>query len=270
MLRHLLLLVTVWPLFGNGQSPFRVPYQQSLTISNQAGEPVDSVTWYFPADRFIDSTRANFRVPKEQVTDAMRTNTTYVFLPDDRVIERRIVARVDTFRLKWFSYYLYRLQEPVLSNYPLGKEIYRLTWLRSFHPPVVIRMEKEGNRVRLTTKILSRTPELPGHRYADRDGSIHLTDTSIDIPFRRNTTKKIPKAVYDEYMRLLREQRALFISPLGFRDSLGSDGSEWILETHRPDGYYFIVRWSPEQTDPVRALGEYLIDLSDAKKEKRY
>jgi hypothetical protein len=201
----------------------------------------------------------------------MRTDpTTYVFLPGGRVIERRIITRVDTFKLKWFSYYLYKLKEPVLSNYPLGKEVYRLTWLRSFHPPVVIRMEKERNRVRLTTKILSRSPEFPGHRYADQDGSIHLADTSTAIPFRRNKTRAIPKAVYNEYVRLLAEQRVLFISPLGFRDSLGSDGSEWILETHRPDGYYFIVRWSPEQTDSVRALGEYLIDLSDANKEKRY
>ena len=270
MLRLLLLLVAVWPLSGNGQSPFRVPYQQSSTISDQAGKPVNSATWYFPADRFIDSTRSSVGVPKEQVNDSMRTNLTYVFLPGGRVIERRIVTHVDTFKLKWFSYYLYKLQEPVLSNYPLDKEVYRLTWLRSFHPPVVVRMEKEGNRVRLITKILSQIPQLPGHRYADRDGTIHLTDTSIAIPFRRNTTRTIPKAIYDEYMRLLTEQKALFISPLGFRDSLGSDGSEWILETHRPDGYYFIVRWSPKQREILRTLGDYLLDLSDAKKEKRY
>lgn len=270
MTRCLLILVAFYPLFSNGQSPFRIPYQRSSAISNQAGKPANSATWYFPADRFIDSARTSIRVAKEQVNDSMRTNPTYVFLPDDRVIERRIVTRVDTFKLNWFSHYLYKLHEPVLSNYPLGKEIYRLTWLRSFHPPVVVRMEKEGNRIRLTTKILSRIPELPGHRYTDQDGTIRVADTAAFIPFRRNTTRNLRKTVYDEYMRLLAEQRALFISPLGFQDALVGDGSEWILETHNSDGYYFIVRWSPKQKEALRTLGDYLLDLSDAKKEERY
>ncbi len=200
----------------------------------------------------------------------MRTNANYVFLPDDRVVVQRVVSRIDTFKLNWFSYFLYKLQEPVLSNYPLGREVYRLTWIRSFHPPVVVRMEKDGNRIQLTTKILNRIPQLPGHRYSTRYGTIHLADTSTSIGFRKNTVRTIPKAVYNEYMRLFMEQKASFMSPLGIRYSLVGDGSEWILEVHKSDGYQFIIRSSPKQKEALRTLGDYLLNLSDARKEERY
>ncbi|MDB5243990.1 MAG: hypothetical protein JWP57_4616 [Spirosoma sp.] len=232
--------------------------------------PAHSTTWYFPVEQFIDSSLTRVLIPKELVTDSMQKNVNYLFLLANRVVEQRVVSRIDTFKLNWFSYYLYKLQEPVLYNYPLGKEVYRLTWIRSFHPPVVIRLEKDGNRTRLTTKILSRIPELPGHWYSTRDGTIHLADTSASIGFRKKSVRTVPKAVYNEYVRLFVELKASFISPLGFRTSLGSDGSEWILETHKPDGYQFIVRWSPKQKEALRTLGDYLLNISDARKEERY
>ncbi|QJW89115.1 hypothetical protein HNV11_06780 [Spirosoma taeanense] len=270
VLRIALTILLLWPHFSNGQPDFRIPYKRSPLISSEAGKPVNAATWYFPAERFIDSTYQMERVPKERITPSMRTDPKYTVMFDTLILERRIQTRVDTFRLKWFSYYLFRLGEPVLSNYPLPKEVYRLTWIRSFHPPVVVRLEKEGNKVQLITKVLSRIPELPGHRYMDQAGNLHITDTSVTIPFRIDSRRPVSLNTFNRFRQLLQEQNALAISPLGFRNSFGTDGSEWILETHRPDGYYFVVRWTPEPTDPLRVLGDYLLNLSDAKDEKRY
>ncbi len=268
--RLLLIIWVIWPLCGYGQSPFRVPYRQSPILSNSAGQPLNSSTWYFPAELFVDSTFYRIPVSKEEVNDSMRTNANYEFLPGGWVNKREVVARMDTFRLNWFSYFLYKLGEPVLYNYPLGKEVYRLTWIRSFQPPVIVRMEKDGNHVRLTTKLLSQIPRLPGNRYFGPDGKNHQTDPFDAIPFRINQVKRLSKAFYKEYTRLLMEQHVLFLSPLGFSDASGTDGSEWILETHRPEGYCFITRWSPKETEALRVLGDYLLDLSDAKGEERY
>ena len=35
------------------------------------------------------------------------------------------------------------MEEPVLSSYKGDKEIYRFTWLRTFHHPVAVRLEKK-------------------------------------------------------------------------------------------------------------------------------
>ncbi|MFD2936659.1 hypothetical protein [Spirosoma flavum] len=252
------------------ESPFKVSFTQSAAVSDESGTPKNSETWYFPAEKFIDSSQVLTRVPKTQVNDSMRANPSYIFTSGDNVFQRKVKTRIDTFRLNWFSYYLYKLEEPVLYNYSLNKDVYRLTWIRSFHPPVVISLEKKGSKVRLFTKMLTKLPELPGHRYTSRNGTIHVADTSDRIPFKINTVRKLTKRDYQEFTHLISKLKALYISPLGFRNSIGTDGSEWILETHRSDGYYFFVRWSPTGDQPLRILGDYLLDLSDVKKEMRY
>jgi hypothetical protein len=256
--------------FAYAQTDFRVPYRQDSTISDPLGKPAQSSTLYFPPEKFIDSSYVWVLVPKERVTQSMFTDSNYAVLPDSLVLERQIRTRIDTFKLNWFSYYLNRLQEPVLYNYPLRKEVYRLTWLRSFHPPVVVRLEKEGAKIRIITKVLSRIPELPGYRYSDAQGNVRLSDTSSAVPFKINTAKNVSKQVYQEFIRLLTQERVLSLSPLGFRDRIGTDGSNWILETHRPEGYFFITRWTPEPTEALRVVGDYLLNLSDAKDERRY
>ncbi|GAB4056420.1 hypothetical protein [Spirosoma litoris] len=221
-------------------------------------------TWYFPPEKFIDSSLTRVRVPKDQVTESMRTDPNYYFLPGELVLASRVKTRIDTFKLNWFSYDLYKLREPVLSNFPLEKEVYRFTLLRSFHPPVVISLEKKGDKIRLYSKVARKMPEFPGRNYMSRNGKIHIADSTSQIPFKVNKSKRLSKATYDEFIQLMMSLKVLYSSPLGFSKVLGTDGSELILETHRPDGYYFLVRWSPNLDQPIRIIGNYLLNLSDA------
>src|SRR5687767_3485207 len=53
---------------------------------------------------------------------------------------------LDSFVNEWYSQMLFALHEPVLKDYQGEMEIYRFTWLRSFHNPAVVRVEKKGDR----------------------------------------------------------------------------------------------------------------------------
>ena len=50
---------------------------------------------------------------------------------------------LDSFVNQWYSKTLFKMEEPVLSSYKGDKEIYRFTWLRTFHHPVAVRLEKQ-------------------------------------------------------------------------------------------------------------------------------
>ena len=253
------MLALFLPQLGYGQSIYRTDYKRSAAISDQDGKPQNAQTWYFPAERCIDSSEIHVEVPKSQINEAMRTDPKYDLFPDGRIYKSQIQARIDTSKLNWFSNYLYQLQEPVLYNYPLKKEIYRFTCLRAFHPPIVVSIQKEGNNITLHTKVLEKMPE----------GRVHAVDTATSVSFRINTVRRITKADYTHYVGLLDSLKVLSTSPLGM-SFLAVDGSRWILETHRPDGYYFVTRHSPAEHDPLRILGDYLLNLSDAKQEERY
>ena len=60
---------------------------------------------------------------------------------------------VDTFRNQWFSHFLFRMKEPIIHEYKGSMEIYRFTWLRTFHHPVVLRLEKKEDSARLMSKV---------------------------------------------------------------------------------------------------------------------
>ncbi|WP_042892161.1 hypothetical protein, partial [Anaplasma marginale] len=96
-------------------------------ISNVLGEPATSSTFYFPLEHFIDT--LNF------------FDTT--------------IIQLDTFSVRWFSEQLHFMDEPILYNYFLDKQIYRLTWLRSFHPDIVLRFENRNGEIALIQKKLT-------------------------------------------------------------------------------------------------------------------
>ena len=59
---------------------------------------------------------------------------------------------IDTFMNCWYSEMLQALNEPILLGLDGDAEIYRFTWLRTFHNPIVIRIERKGGSIELTAK----------------------------------------------------------------------------------------------------------------------
>ena len=155
---------------------------------------------------------------------------------------------LDTFVNSWYSHMLFALKEPVLNDYKGGKEIYRFTWLRSFHHPAVVRLEKQGDIVRLFSKVCSGAG---GYE----PGKI-IFDTSFNLTHKQVDTINV-KLDSANFWMLQTESR----------DNTGTDGSEWIIEVFKDNKYHMAVRWTPDKGTTFRNIGNYLLSISQIKNE---
>lgn len=158
------------------------------------------------------------------------------------------INAVDCFINSWYSKMLFALHEPVLKHYNGDKEIYRFTWLRTFNHPVSVRLEKQGDNVKLFSNVCDGAGGYePGKIIFDT--TINLTEKQVDT-----TNIKLDNAKFWELKTESRE------------DS-GMDGSEWIMEVFKNNKYHMVVRWTPEKGTAFRAIGEYLISISQIQNE---
>ncbi|MEP1032968.1 hypothetical protein [Ekhidna sp.] len=237
-------------------------YPNNPIISNKLREPRTDSTHYFPLELFIDS----------------------IEWAD------RIDVKIDTSKVEWFSDDLWFSDEPVLYNYFLDREIYRLTWLRSFHPAIILRLERNnGNIILLEKKMTFIEPwkPVPEHRRQKLDTSMvqssalkrAILDGKIGTPMEWNPDSsvvetnilKVSNKTWQEFQRLLEDKR-FDRMPTTRAWGFGTDGSEWILEKHFENEYHVVNRWSPDNNSysNFREIGDFLIDLSSYKNEERY
>jgi hypothetical protein len=79
----------------------------------------------------------------------------------------------DSFAVVWCSKMLFAMHEPVLYSYHGKNEIYRFTLLRSYDHPIMIRLQKRGDSIKLFSKVTSGEGGYePGHI---------MWDTTFDI-----------------------------------------------------------------------------------------
>lgn len=159
---------------------------------------------------------------------------------------------LDTFFNEWYSKMLFAMKEPVLSSYQGDKEIYRFTWLRTFHHPVAIRLEKQNNIIRLFSKVCNGAGGYePGQLIFD---TIH----NVTFDQYKSLTQKIDNI---NFWNLKTEQR----------DEAGKDGSEWIIEAVKDNKYHMVTRWTPSEgrQDNIRSVGEFLVSLSKISNDEK-
>ncbi|MFI5137918.1 MAG: hypothetical protein ACHQIM_08815 [Sphingobacteriales bacterium] len=150
----------------------------------------------------------------------------------------------DSFTEKWYSGQLSALREPVLLTDRSEKEIYRFTWLRTFHHPVAIRIEKNGDAYILYWKV------------CDGAGGYEPGKLIID------KQKEISKASWDKFM-----QKFMMIGfwAMDTREKeLGNDGAQWILEGKLANKYHVVEAWSPRSGNYYECC-DFLIGLTDLK-----
>ena len=143
----------------------------------------------------------------------------------------------------WYGAHLRVLEErPLCAGADERTEVYRLTWLPSFDPSVVVDIERDSDTYRITAKIESGAGGYqPGHLASDT--SYALTDAEVR-----------------EFARLLSAARywALPTEPPP-NGMMGLDGSQWVLEGVSGGRYHVVDRWSPKREGPDAAycrLGE--------------
>jgi hypothetical protein len=155
---------------------------------------------------------------------------------------------LDTFVNKWYSKMLFGLREPVLSSYKGEKEIYRFIWLRTFNHPVSVRVEKQGDVIKLFS---IATNGAGGYE----PGQL-IVGTSFDI-------------TDIQYKTLLTKLDKASFWTMRTEDSEedGKDGSEWIIEVVKDNKYHMTTRWTPEKGTEYRKIGEYLFSISGIENE---
>lgn len=142
----------------------------------------------------------------------------------------RFFPGASAFEEDWYASQLRALGETPLSitSAPAGPVI-RFTWLRSFHHPVVLRLERAPDgQWQLRTKIASGAGGYdPGHLAHDRT-----------VPIRRDRAESVLTQLTRESFWTAPSQSATF----------GADGAQWILEVRDGAEYHYLDRWPPVHT----------------------
>lgn len=184
-----------------------------MVVTDSAVIPSDSNTLYFPANKLLSDT----------------TN------------------QVNKFSNTWYSKMLFALHEPTLFDYQDISEVFRFTWLRTFHSPISIRVRKVRDQCILTLKITEGSSGYEAGKL--------IKDTSFFI------TKNEWKGIVTKVSKIN------FWKLESFIDDGGKDGSEWILEGKIKNQYHFVSRWTPNITryKEFKDCCDYLIHLSNLK-----
>ncbi|MBL7905636.1 MAG: hypothetical protein JNL22_11495 [Bacteroidales bacterium] len=199
-------------------------------FENKVVEPtVDSLnvptnsTWYFPLTSFLE----------------LKNNWQSDYSVD--IIHQVSMAK---FVLGWYSGQLFALKEPLVYN-QTNRTIYRFTWLRTFHEPVAIRLEKTDNSYTLYWKQTSGA------------GGYDPGELTV------NSSKQLTKEQWDKLISLLKSADFWNMTTKS-KDDMGNDGSQWIIEGIENGKYHVVDRWTPRNNN-FQKCGQYLIELTDLK-----
>lgn len=142
----------------------------------------------------------------------------------------------------WYGKFLKAFKEkPLFETSNKELEIYRFTWLRTFHHPVVIKIEKQKDKVSISFKELDG---LGGYK----PGKII-----------NNEKNSMGKENWCKFIKLLNETDYWQMKTQD--DVLGEDGASWILEGVKENRYHVVDRWSPSG-GKYREACVYLLKLS--------
>jgi hypothetical protein len=187
---------------------------------------------YFPVSSFLslpDDWETNYAVDVISFTSNLNT----------RGIESAV------FHIAWYAKHLLALQEPILSD-SLPTKIFRFTWLRTFHNPIVIGVENNNDIVTIYYKVCDGAGGYePGKLVKNKTKIITITDWNNLV----DKTKaidfwNIPSTEYKNW---------------------GVDGAQWILEGKQLGKYNVVDRWSGGEISPVCL---FMLKLTDLKIKK--
>ncbi len=145
--------------------------------------------------------------------------------------------------MNWYSKQLIALKEPIIFSDTSKKEIYRFTWLRTFHNPIAIRIERLGNDYTLYWKLCDGAGGYaPGKLIVDKQ-------------------KIVDKNIWDAFIKLLDQINYWKLNT--FEEFMGTDGAEWILEGKSLNRYQVVERWTPNHESKYFNCCDFLYKLTD-------
>ncbi len=149
----------------------------------------------------------------------------------------------DAFMNDWYGKHLKASNEKSLLDVSdKNLEIYRFTWLRSFHHPVIVKIEKQKNDMKIFFKELDgRGGYEPGKIIKEKEKSISQED-------------------WCEFIKLLNDLDYWQVPSLEEKPG-GNDGAQWILEGVTNNRYHIVDRWTPRK-GKYREIGLFMLKLA--------
>jgi len=199
----------------------------------------------------------------------------------------------DSFHLEYLM--LYQMDEPILYNYYLNKDVYRFCWVRNWSPCVLFRFEKEDDKISLITKVIVgkkilKMIDTTFISYINEDDSAYFANRLRNIPKTMKEIKEFSKIYITdtaEYKTIysLFEKRQIFTSKewIKFKNILNeyssvdskdkmSENREidiwmdcpiWYLEKHKEEGYYVYHSMCPVRTERAFFnICKYIVELN--------
>jgi len=156
----------------------------------------------------------------------------------------------------WHLRFLRGMGEPALSSCPPGVETYRFLWLRSFHDPYVVRVERRGEGV---MRIVAKRGSGAGG-YETGDVTV-IAERELTAGEWEALSRAIDAHFWPEPPAP--SQEGLPAPGRITLEELHIDGAEWVLEGCR-GGVHRVVRlWSPESGE-LRDISLELLRLGGA------
>ena len=210
------------------------------------------------------STTVSFGQTKDNLISNFQRDTLKADSVDENISDSRfyfpVAKRIDTnkcigldsFTNRWYSKNLSAMNEPILFTGNINKKVFRFTWLRTFHNPIVIRIERENDSINLFYKMTNGAGGYePGEIVIDKKMKLTLND-------------------WDKFIHLVDSCHFWTVLPC---EKLieGLDGSQWILEGATNEYYQVIDKWTPREGAYYDCCN-YLIELTDleVKKKEKY
>lgn len=158
--------------------------------------------------------------------DCRDTGSAHHFFPAGLFVGAASQAKVNDFIASWYSHPLRLLHERSLSCGAPHRETYRLLILPSRHPPQVVRIEVTEGRGRVRVRQLR--------------GASSFKPGELDIEATRNLDSA-------EVLALRNQVQAsnFWNIPQGEHSRFGCEGTQWVLEGRRRDGYHVVDRLAP-------------------------
>src|ERR1017187_7041429 len=136
----------------------------------------------------------------------------------------------DSFRSNWYSRHLKALGEPSLFQMAKNSkaESYRFVWLRTFHHPVIVRVDINADgSAELTTKVSNGAGGYePGK----------LIENASRPLIQRQTEKFLATIKRLQFWELPTNETS---------EGVGCDGSQWLIEAVPAGKYHVVDRWTP-------------------------
>lgn len=160
----------------------------------------------------------------------------------DDFVPKELRARLGS---SWYDGHFRALGEIPLCEIREAAEVYRFVWLRTFHKPIAIRIEKRVPQIRLFVK--------------QTDGAGGYDAGNLTV----NRTIALWNLHWEHFQERLRV--AGFFKQPQLDTTTGLDGAQWILEGLKNRQYYIDDRWTPSAKSEHAKFREaclYLLSLS--------